>query len=332
MADEQGLFGEYLAYRTWLARPVVGTQGLIASPMLVGQALVNFAGQDNGVTLNGMISREINQVTTLEQFMVEGSIKEIETNLDGIIIGQELKRVISASLGDNISLSSANGQNKIFKIVGVFRSGRSAQDRSQVYLDISRVQALLGRQNRVNTIILKIPNPYLAADIAKDIENKIRYKSVSWQETSEDLMNTIGIRNKIMYTVVSAVLIVAAFGIYNVISTVVMEKYRDIAILKSIGFYPAEIKIIFSIQGIILGIFGCLIGLPLGSLFMYLLNQVKIKAPGSSEIVSLPIDWGVSQFFIATIFALLSAFVAAYLPAKKASQVEPVDILRGGSW
>jgi lipoprotein-releasing system permease protein len=306
--------------------------GFVASPVLVGQALVDFAGQDNSVTLNGMSSNDIKEVTTLEQFMVEGSIEEIASNLDGIIIGFELKKVINVALGDNIRVSSANGQNKIFKVVGVFRSGRSSQDRSQVYLDISRVQALLDKQNRINSIIIKVPDPYKARDYAKKIEDKIRYKSVSWQETSEDLMNTIGIRNKIMYTVVSAVLIVAAFGIYNVISTVVIEKYRDIAILKSIGFYPSEIKIIFSIQGIILGIFGCIFGVPLGTFFMFILQQVKIKPPGATEFVSMPIDWGATQFFIAIAFAMTAAFIASYLPSKKASHVQPVDVLRGGSW
>src|SRR5690606_17464157 len=149
---------------------------------------------------------------------------------------------------------------------------RQGYDTSQAFISIKRVQSLMNRPNRINNIIIKIPDPYLASEIARDLEKQFLYKSISWQETSEDLMGTLKIRNIIMYSVVSAVLIVAAFGIYNVISTVVMEKYKDIAILKSMGFYAADIKKIFLIQGVLLGLVGSLIGLPLGVLFMWLLS------------------------------------------------------------
>lgn len=134
-----------------------------------------------------------------------------------------------------------------------------------------------------------------------------------------------------MYTVVSAVLIVAAFGIYNVISTVVMEKHRDIAILKSMGFHAKDIQRIFVIQGFFLGIAGIMAGLPLGMGLMTTLMQIRFKPPGSLEEISMPIDWGILQFVIAGSFAMLAAIFAALLPARKAALVQPVDILRGGT-
>jgi lipoprotein-releasing system permease protein len=192
------------------------------------------------------------------------------------------------------------------------------------------MQALMDRPQRANTIIVKLPDPYRARAIAADLESRIGYKSISWQESSEDLMTTLAIRNIIMYSVVSAVLIVAAFGIYNVISTVVMEKHRDIAILKSMGFLARDIQRIFLIQGLILGIVGSLLGLPLGSALMYALMQVEFKPPGSAQTVVMPLDWGWLQFAIASGFALSAALMAAFLPARKGAQVQPVEILRGG--
>ena len=143
-------------------------------------------------------------------------------------------------------------------------------------------------------------------------------------------MKTLAIRNTIMYTVVSAVLLVAAFGIYNVISTVVMEKHRDIAILKSMGFYAADVQKIFLIQGVLLGIAGSMAGLPLGMAFMAGLMQIRFKPPGATETINMPIDWSVPQFLIATAFAMVAAILAAFLPARKGAKVQPVDILRGG--
>ena len=301
----------------------------LASPVMVGQALVSFAGREHAITLYGMIPGEIRSVTTIYKYMIAGSVDELVSNPDGIVIGEGLAKKLSIDLGDNLTVASPIGQIRTFKIQGIFRTGRSDFDERQTFVTLKRVQALFNRTNRVNSIILKLPNPRDARMIASEIEARVGYKSVSWQEQSEDLMNTLTIRNIIMYTVVSAVLIVAAFGIYNVISTVVMEKHRDIAILKSIGFHAKDIEQIFLMQGVVLGMVGNVLGLPLGMLFMSSLMQIRFKPPGSSEMIQMPISWSWIQFAIAAAFALFASIAAAYLPARKAARVEPVQILRG---
>ena len=154
---------------------------------------------------------------------------------------------------------------------------------------------------------------------------------MSWQEASKDLLDALVIRNIIMYTVVGAILLVACFGIYNVISTVVLEKTRDIAILKSMGFHARDIRLIFVIEGAVIGIGGSLLGMAMGSGMMRAIEQVEIKPPGSTEAINLPIYWGVDQFALAAAFAILSAVIAAWLTARKGGRVHPVDILRGAA-
>jgi lipoprotein-releasing system permease protein len=109
-----------------------------------------------------------------------------------------------------------------------------------------------------------------------------------------------------------------------------MEKHRDIAILKSMGFYARDIERIFLIQGVVLGAFGNIIGLPLGSLLMYALSQIQFRPPGGTEMVQMPVSWEVGQFVVAGLFALVASVAAAFLPARKGSRVQPVQILRGG--
>ncbi|MCM2343740.1 MAG: ABC transporter permease [Alphaproteobacteria bacterium] len=305
-------------------------EGVRASASLAGQAIFSFAGRDVNIALNGMIPEDMRDITTIDDNMVEGSLEGLIANRNGIVVGAELMRRQSLSLGDNSTLAASNGQIKTFKIVGVFRTGRASYDESQAFLDIKRVQALMDRSNRANTIIIKLDNPARARDIAALIEARIRYKAVSWQESSEDLMSTLAIRNMIMYSVVSAVLIVAAFGIYNIISTIVMEKHRDIAILKSMGYRSRDIKFIFLVQGALLGFFGVLLGLPLGCLMMVGLMQITFNPPGGTAPIHMPVDWGVEQFLIAGAFAFFAALFASYLPARKAANVLPIDILRGG--
>lgn len=307
-----------------------GMPGVRASAVLTGQALLSFAGRDQNLVLNGMTPSEIRDITTIEENMKEGSLDDLIANRNGIIAGTELMRTMSLNLGENVTLAAATGQVNTFKIVGVFRTGRSDYDLNQAFADIKKVQALTNRSQRANTIIVKLDDPNRSREVAADLEGSFGYKAVSWQESFEDLMNTLVIRNVIMYSVVSAVLIVAAFGIYNVISTIVLEKHRDIAILKSMGFRASDIRRIFVIQGLILGAAGTLLGMPFGSALMVALEQVSMKPPGVTEAIQIPVDWSPLQFLIAASFAMGAAFLAAWMPARKGARLFPVDILRGG--
>lgn len=307
------------------------TSGLVASPVLAGEGIITYAGQETGITLNGMIPEEIDSVSTIRDYVIEGSLDRLFGNMDGILIGVTLAKDLSLKLNDMITVVSPSGDVKRFKIVGIFKTGRGGYDKGQAFINLKRAQTLLDRPNRINAILVKLDDPQQALTMSKDIEAIVGYKSESWQEQSADLMNTLAIRNIIMYSVVSAVLVVAAFGIYNVISTVVMEKHRDIAILKSMGFQSEDIRRVFLIQGVLLGIAGNMVGIPIGAMMIKALSQVKFKPPGSSDVIYMPVSWGWEQFAIAAMFALCAAVLAAYLPARKGAQLMPVDVLRGGS-
>lgn len=308
---------------------VQAMKGVRATAMLTGQALLSFAGKDINVTLNGMEPTDIADLTTIDDDMVQGSVDDLVENRNGIIIGQSLMDQMSLNMGENISLVAATGELRVFKIVGTFHTGRADYDDTQAFVDLKRVQALMNRTNRANRIIMKLDDEQQSKALARVIENRIGYKTVSWQEANENILNTLMVRNIIMYSVVSAVLLVAAFGIYNTISTVVMEKHREIAIMKSMGFRTRDIKNIFLVEGVLLGWAGIMLGLPFGSLLILALGQVTFSPPGIDPL-KIPMDWSPIQFIVAGGFAMCAAVLAAWLPAKKGAQVMPVDILRGG--
>lgn len=325
MPETRGIRGYKQVVEDLQARP-----GVRASATLTGQAILNYAGRDNAIVLNGMIPVDMKDLTTIDENMKVGGVDDLIANRNGIIVGAELCRRLMLEVGDNITLTASTGQVRTFKIVGIFQTGSIDYDDSQAFTDIKRVQAMMNKSNRANTIIVKMDDSGKARELASEIEARIGYKSVSWQEASEDIMSTLAIRNIIMYTVVSAVLLVAAFGIYNIIFTIIMEKQKDIAILKSMGFRAGDIKKIFVIQGCVLGVAGVIFGLPLGCVLMYALSLITFNPPGVSEPIQMPIDWSAPQFFIAGAFAFIAALLASYLPAKKGAGVLPVDILRGG--
>jgi lipoprotein-releasing system permease protein len=309
---------------------VAGLPGTTVAPVLSGQAILTFAGKERGVTLYGVLPEPMMGVSDIEEKLVAGSLRSLSANPNGIIIGRALARILFLEMGDNVTVSSPVGIVRTMKIVGLFNTGQTAIDETQAYVLLKRAQVLLGRPDRANKLIVKLDDPYAAREVAAVIESRVGYRAQSWQEASESIMSVLFIRNVIMYTVVSAILVVASFGIFNVISTVVLEKRRDIAILKSMGFHARDIRTIFLAEGFVIGALGSALGSGIGYGLMTVLNRITIVPPGLSEPVQLPIYWGVDQVLIAGAFALLSATCAAYLPARKAGKVHPVEILRGG--
>jgi lipoprotein-releasing system permease protein len=306
--------------------------GLRVAPVLTGSVVLTFAGRIQGVTLSGIIPSTMRAVTTIEDKIIAGSLDALAANPNGILVGQGLVDKFRLGMGRNLSVATPDGTVRTMKIVGIFRTGNAAYDEGQTYALLKRVQTLLDRPNRVNRFVLKLDDPYRAREVATLIERRIGYKSVSWLEASEDIMSLLLIRNIIMYSVVAAILVVAAFGIYNTISTIVMEKTRDIAILKSMGFHARDIRNIFVSEGLIVGLCGSLLGILFGLGLMWLLDQVRIKPFWASGApVHLPLYRGISQFAIAFGFAMVSAVAAAFLPARKGGRVHPVDILRGAA-
>ncbi|MFZ1830062.1 MAG: ABC transporter permease [Candidatus Competibacteraceae bacterium] len=303
--------------------------GLRAAPVLLGSVVLTFAGRIEGVTLNGIVPDKMQGVSTIEEKLIHGSLDTLAANPNGIMIGAGLAKKFGLAMGSVINASSPGGEVRTLKVVGIFRTGNANYDESQTFVLLKRAQGLLDRANRVNRFILQLDDPYAAREVAAVIEQQVGYKAMSWQESAEDLMSVLLVRNLIMYSVVSAILVVASFGIYNTISTIVMEKIHDIAILKSMGFHARDIRHIFLAEGVILGILGSLMGVTFGVGLMWLLMQVEIKPPGATDIVHLPIYWGWEQYLLAASFAMISAIGAAYLPARKAGRVQPVMILRG---
>ncbi|MCW5747859.1 MAG: ABC transporter permease [Alphaproteobacteria bacterium] len=323
--ETRGIRG-YKQKLAWIA----AQRGVRVAPVLSGQAILTFAGKEQGITLNGIVPQLMQGVSDIDEKIVAGSLDAVASNPNGIIIGRGLARKLYLDMGDNVTVSSPIGQVRSMKIVGLFETGTTAIDEGHGYVLLKRAQALFGRMDRANRLVIQLDDPYAAPQLAAAIEARIGYRSESWQEASQNLMSVLLIRNIIMYSVVSAILVVASFGIFNVISTVVMEKQRDVAILKSIGFHARDVQRIFLAEGVLIGAVGSMLGVGLGYGLIAILGVVKIQPPGMTDAINLPVYWGLDQLALAALFAVGSATIAAYLPARKAGRVYPVDILRGG--
>ena len=305
--------------------------GFVASPVLTGQAIVRFGGKDRSASILGVDPDKEVLLTTIEDDMIEGSLGALKTVSDGIVIGTGLSRRLQLQIGDLASVVSPTGHVMHMKIAGIFRAGNILLDEGQAYVLLKDAQVLMGKPNIADQIRVRLPDPDVAPVIATAYETRWAYRSESWQEVNEDFLSLFVVRNAILYSIVSAIMVVASFGIFNIISTVVMEKRRDIAILMSMGFRAGDIRQIFLLQGIALGLIGMVLGWAVGYMLVEALGSLRFELEGFYEDSKLPLDRGFYQYLIGAVFALSSSIVAAWIPAYRAAQVRPVEIIRGAA-
>ena len=209
-------------------------------------------------------------------------------------------------------------------------TGIRSIDETTCYVLIRTGQVIEQQIGLVNEIRIRVNDPMQARAVAARVEDETGYKSVSWQEAHEDLLSSFVVRNIIMYTVVGAILLVASFGTYNIISTITHEKTRDIAILKSLGFRDGTIRAIFIIEALLVGLCGSVLGWVLGYLLTRGLASLEFKTP-FSDFNHLPVLYAVKHYLLAAAAALASSLLAGYFPARAAARLHPVDIIRGAT-
>ena len=207
--------------------------------------MLRYGGKDIGVSLAGIEPETEARVSKLEQDMRSGSLTALHTIANGIIVGDGLADKLGADLGATLTVSTPSGQPRRMKIAGIFHNGVVSLDNGQAYTLLKTAQILLDRPNVINRIRLRIDDINQARPLARRIEGMLGYRSESWEEANESILEVFFIRNIIMFTVVGAILLVAGFGIFNIVSTITHEKIRNIAILKSLGFRQRDIQTIF---------------------------------------------------------------------------------------
>ena len=305
--------------------------GVVAAPILRGQVVMRNAGRDMTSALIGIEPENYRLVSDLEDDMVVGRIEDLRTSPNGVILGDALARRLGVSVGDTFAVTSPAGVALKMTMVGSFHTGVVAADEGEAYALLKKAQIAQNRPNVVNQIRIRVADVNRAADIARRIERQHGYQAVSWDEANAQILDVFVVRNAIMYTVVSAILIVAGFGIFNIISTVTYEKARDIAILKSLGFEERDIRQIFLVQGLVVGSAGAVAGWIFGYGLCLVLASIRFEMSWVTDMSRLPLYWGLPPYGIAAVFALVSAGLAAWLPARKAARLNPVDIIRGAA-
>jgi lipoprotein-releasing system permease protein len=300
------------------------------APSVKVQGIIRYANRDVGTSVIGIDPAREVAVSELAKQMRGAPLTALFRATNAIVLGDRLAEKIGARIGANITIQTSEGARISAQVVGFFRSGLRQMDEGTAYVLVKTGQILAQQTGLINELRVRLRDPMVSREIAQRIEGDTGYKSVSWQEAHEDLLSTFLIRNIIMYTVVGAILLVASFGTYNIISTITHEKARDIAIMKSLGLRETMVRAIFVVEAMIIGVVGAAVGFVLGYLLCVALGSIEIRNP-FVDMTRLPLSYEYWHYLIAGLAALTSSLAAGYLPARKAARLHPVDIIRGAT-
>lgn len=284
----------------------------------------NGKSQISGLAI-GIKPEEANMMYNIKSFMAEGNFDLLKSNPNGIIIGSGIAEKMNAKIGDNINLTSSKSVNKTYKVVGIFKTNNSKIDKSNSYVNLASSQQLLKEgASYITDINVNIVDPEKAKAIAEKISNITGYKAEGWKEANETFMAANKMRKMIITFVSLTILLVAGFGIYNILNMTVSQKINDIAILKAMGFKGKDVIRIFVTQAVTIGIMGVIGGMIMATVLITFLKKVYV----GGDIGYFPIDYEPTKYLQGVVIGLVITFFAGYIPAKKAAQVDPVTIFR----
>jgi len=300
------------------------------APTISSQVFYNYGPVQLPGNILGVEIMEEDKLFGLKSKMKEGRLEDLLSSHDGIIMGKGLAKKLNVKKGDRVVITTPQGYTMTLKIVGIFQMGIGVVDNVRSYANISMVQTILQQdQSYITDINIKLRDNTIAKAISPGFQSKFGYKAEDWETANATFLTGVVIRNIITYAVSFTLLIVAGFGIYNILNMTIYNKMKDIAILKAMGFAGGDVKSIFLIQSLVIGFVGSLAGLMIG----YMLSYAISKAPfDGGDIISLehfPVNFDPKFYVIGIIFGVTTTTIAGYMPSRKASFIDPIEILRG---
>ena len=302
-----------------------------AYPFIWGQGVVSFRKRAHGVALRSVDLENAIDRERLSRYMYAGAAA-LEGN--GIVLGKELSMVLGAFIGDDIDIITAvSSRPKKFKVTGIFHSGMYEYDLNLAYINLDRAADIFSTGSVAGGIGVDLESADRPAYIKQQIKDIIPYDFYirTWMELNENLFSALKLEKLAMFIILTLIVIVAALNIISTLTIMVTDKRKDIGILKAIGATRATVMNIFSLQGIMIGFFGVILGVISGLGIVLALDKWRFSILPESVyygIDYLPVRISISDSMAVAIAALLISFFASVYPAYQASRLEPVDALR----
>jgi len=301
------------------------------SPVLRGQLSARAGFQNATVDLFGIDPVLHSQTTDLLHELIAGSFDDFRNNTSSVIVGSRLAEELGVDIGDTVQLLSPGGEYWRFTVAAIARAGVGSIDSTRIYSHARVAQTLLQKPFGASMIIYKLRDPDRAPALANHFENLFRHVSTSWQEREESTLQLFLMLRVSAGITVSLIILLAGFGIFNVLTMSVLSKVKEIAILRSMGYRRIDISAIFLWQGALVAAAGSVLGCLLGALMTWGVGHIPIRIRGLLYANHFLVTWDWRHYFWATVLAIVAVFIASYVPARRAAELAPVVTLRGSS-
>ena len=314
-----------------------------AAPSINTLGMIGGASGPGFVKIKGIVPELEAQVTEVEKAMKKGSLEAltpVEGELPGIVIGQELATSIGSFVGDRVQLTGEGGSlspmgpmpsRRVFRVVGLFSLGLYEFDQGYafVHLDTARRMA---RHDSIDFIELRVDDMFAAGDIADDISNTVgdQYIAQDWSDLNQSLFSALALEKLAISITIGLIVMVAALNIVASLVLLVMEKSRDIAILKTMGSSAASIRRIFMLQGLVIGLIGTTLGAVAGIVVIFVVDRYElVRVPlDVYQISHVPFRLEPLDFLVVIASAIVICFVATIYPSRQAAKLDPAQALR----
>ncbi|HYG01470.1 MAG TPA: FtsX-like permease family protein [Chryseosolibacter sp.] len=300
------------------------------APSVSSQVFYNYGPVQIPGNILGVDILEENKLFGLDKKMNAGKIEDLKANHDGIIMGSGLARKLNVKTGNRVVITTPQGYTMTLKVTGIFQMGLGVVDNIRSYANLSTVQTILQQDHLyITDINIKLKDLHQAKSIAGDYQSMFKYKAEDWEAANATFLTGNLIRNILTYSVSITLLVVAGFGIYNILNMTIYNKMKDIAILKAMGFAGNDVKLIFMVQSLVIGIVGSLMGLAIGYVLSLLISKAPFNGGDFISIDHLPVNFDPIYYIIGIVFGVTTTAFAGYMPSRKAAYIDPIEILRG---
>ncbi|MBI3234387.1 MAG: ABC transporter permease [Bacteroidetes bacterium] len=304
---------------------IVDVAPKVTAPVFFNSGTIEITGVVNGIDVPAE-----EHLFSVSSYIIDGSLFDLDNENNTIIIGKGLAEKMLLKIGDVIQITTVKGGLVSLKIVGISQIGIAEIDNSMSYTSLKTAQMILGETaGYITDIQVKMTNVAMAPEAAKEYRTKFSIDAIDAQTANSQFETGSKVRSIISYAVGITLLIVAGFGIYNILNMMIYEKMDSIAILKATGFSGNDVKWIFISLSLIIGLAGGILGLIVGFVLSNIIGVIPFETASLPTIKTYPVDYKLVYYIIGITFAMFTTTIAGLLPALKASRVDPVEIIRG---
>ncbi|MBL7825420.1 MAG: ABC transporter permease [Saprospiraceae bacterium] len=304
---------------------VLGVAPKVNTPVLYNSGTIDITGVVSGIDVVAETA-----LFFFNDYIRAGNPIDLKNVSNSIILGKGLADKLLVEIGQVVQVTTSKGERLPLKVVGIFQSGIADLDKVQSFASISTAQKLLGAPNNyITDIQIKLHDLARAPEVSKNYAWLFQCDAEDIQTANAQFETGSVIRTLISYVVGIVLLIVAGFGIYNILNMMIYEKMDTIAILKATGFSGSDVRKIFLGIALTIGLAGGAIGLAFGFIFSLLIDQIPFNTAALPTITTYPVNYNPKFYLIGILFSLVTTYLAGFFPARKASKIDPVIIIRG---